>query len=182
MTLTDLQKTNKALRVKVNDLEGRSQCNNIKIIGIPEGEEKGRPTEFVAALISKILGETHFQGPLVIDRVHCALKPRPSDGERPRIIIAQVHFFQEKELILQLRRDRTLEYNGHKVYIFLDYTAEVMEQRRAFSDVMRELRELKVTHSLRFPVRLRVQHNGQFKTFTDPAEAVKFVETRLRQE
>lgn len=80
------------------------------------------------------------------------------------------------------KSDRTLEYNGHKVYIFPDYTAEVMEQRRAFSDVMRELRELKVTHSLRFPARLRVQHNGQFKTFTDPVEAAKFVETRLRQE
>lgn len=100
VTLTDLQKTNKALRVKVNDLEGRSQCNNIKIIGIPEGEEKGRPTEFDAALIPKLLGETHFQGQLVIDRAHHALKPRPSDGERTRIIIARVHFFQKKELIL----------------------------------------------------------------------------------
>lgn len=94
-TLTDLQKTNKVLRAKVSDLEGRSRRNNIKIIGIPEGEEKGRPTEFVAALIPKLLGETHFQGPLVIDRAHRTLKP--SDGERPRIIIARVHFFQEKE-------------------------------------------------------------------------------------
>lgn len=25
--------------------------NNIKIMGIPEGEEKGRPTEFIAGLI-----------------------------------------------------------------------------------------------------------------------------------
>ncbi|KAL0204614.1 hypothetical protein M9458_002632, partial [Cirrhinus mrigala] len=179
--VTDLQKTNKALKAKVNDLEGRSRRNNIKIIGIPEGEEKGRPTEFVASLIPKLLGESHFQGPLVIDRAHRALKPRPPDGERPRIIIARVHFFQEKELILRLRRDRTLDYNGHKVYIFPDYTAEVMEERRAFSDVMHKLRELKVTHSLRFPARLRIQHNGQFKTFIDPAEAAKFVETSLRQ-
>lgn len=176
--LTDLQKTNKALKAKVNDLEGRSRRNNIKIIGIPEGEEQGRPTEFVAALIPKLLGETHFQRPLVIDRAHRALKPRPSGGERPRIIMARVHFFQEKELIL--RRDRALDYNGHKVYIFPDYTAEVLEQRKAFSEVMRELRELKATHSLRFPARLCVQHNGQLKTFNDPAEAAKFVETTLK--
>lgn len=47
-SLAELRQQNKALHSKVLDLEGRSRRNNIKIVGIPEGEEKGRPTDFVS--------------------------------------------------------------------------------------------------------------------------------------
>lgn len=88
----------------------------IKIVGIPEGEEKGRPT--VATLIPMVLGKEHLRSSLVIDRA-------AKDGEKPRTLIAQVHL---KEQILRLCQDRNLEYNGCKVLIFPHYTAEVMEQ------------------------------------------------------
>ena len=53
-TLNDLRE-NTRLQAKVNDLEGTSRRNNIKLVGIPEGEEKGTPTEFISALIPKLL-------------------------------------------------------------------------------------------------------------------------------
>ena len=65
-TIGKLQVENTRLRAKANDLEGRSRCNNIKIVCIPEGEERGKPT-FMSALISKLLGETHFQKPVIGD-------------------------------------------------------------------------------------------------------------------
>lgn len=53
---SSLKDENNTLKLKVDDLEGRSRRNNIKIIGIPEQEEAGKPTEFVEALIPKLLG------------------------------------------------------------------------------------------------------------------------------
>ncbi|KAK7882765.1 hypothetical protein WMY93_028939 [Mugilogobius chulae] len=47
-SLEELRQQNKTLRSKLSDLEGRSRRNNLKIVGIPEGEEKGRPTDFVS--------------------------------------------------------------------------------------------------------------------------------------
>ena len=54
---------NKKLRAKLCVLEGRSRRLNIKIVGITEGEEKGRPTEFVSNLIPKLLGDDNFTKP-----------------------------------------------------------------------------------------------------------------------
>lgn len=36
--ISEIQRENTLLRAKINDLEGRSRRNNIKIVGIPEGE------------------------------------------------------------------------------------------------------------------------------------------------
>ncbi|KAI4898555.1 hypothetical protein NFI96_002743 [Prochilodus magdalenae] len=102
--LKKMEGVNTALQQKIEDLEGRSRRNNIRIIGVPEGAEGKRPTDFVAELLPKLLGEENFNLPLVVDRAHRSLQPRPADGARPRPIIARIHLFQVKEKIMQLRR------------------------------------------------------------------------------
>lgn len=82
-TVSSLKNENDALKLKVDDLEGRSRRNNIKIIGIPEQEEGGKPTEFVEALIPKLLCEDNFQSLVVIDRAHRTLWPQPELGLAP---------------------------------------------------------------------------------------------------
>lgn len=159
--INKLQKENAFLRAKTNDLEGRSRGNNVKFVGIPQGEEKGNLTEFVSALIPKLLGETHFPKPVIVDRAHRSQQPKPVEGAsgpsaRPCTIIARVHHYQEKEKIIRLARQQSLKYGAHKVFIFPDYTAEVMEQRRGFREAMAALRELQ-------------------KIFTSPEEAIMFV-------
>lgn len=179
-TMGKLQTENTRLRAKTNDLEGRSRRNNIKIVGIPEGEEKGRPTEFISAIFPTLLGESHFPKPVVIDRAHRTLQPKPAEGARPRTFIARVHHYQEKETIMRLaRQQRNLTYNGQRVFIYPDYTAEVMEQRRAFREIMQALRESEIKHSLRFPAKLHLQHNGQPMVFTSPGDAKTFVDRAL---
>lgn len=99
-TMNNLKVENTRLQAKVNDLEGRSRRNNIKIVGIPEREEKGTPTEFISALIPKPLGESHFQKPVIIDCAHRTQQPKPANGARPHTFIARVHHYQEKEMII----------------------------------------------------------------------------------
>ncbi|KAI4889417.1 hypothetical protein NFI96_008496, partial [Prochilodus magdalenae] len=102
--LKKMEGVNTALQQKIEDLEGRSRRNNIRIIGVPEGAEGTRPTDFVAELLPKLLGEENFNLPLVVDRAHRSLQPRPADGARARPIIARIHLFQVKEKIMQLQR------------------------------------------------------------------------------
>lgn len=54
--LDEMEMANIKLLDKVVDLEGRGRRNNIKIVGIDEDEEKGRPTDFVTGLIPQIFG------------------------------------------------------------------------------------------------------------------------------
>ena len=103
--VSGLKDENNALKLKVDDLEGQSRRNNIKIINIPEQEEDGKPTEFTKALIPKLFGKDSFQSPMVIDRAHRTLRLPPTAGAKPRAIIAKAHFYWEKKLILRLQRE-----------------------------------------------------------------------------
>lgn len=178
-TVAALGQENATLRTR---LEGHSRRNNIKIFGIPEGEENNNPTDFVQALIPKLLGENSFNNAVLIDRAHRAPRPRPTDGAKPRAIFARVHFFKEKELILRLRRSKELLYKGNKVLIYPDYTAEVMRQRREFNPVMATLRGLKVEFHLLFPAKLRILHQGNTEFFSKPGEAMTFINSSLRNQ
>lgn len=174
---TELTKHNAQLQTKVLDLEARSRRHNIKLVGIPEDEEKGRPTEFVSKLIPKLLGDEHFPHPVMVDRAHRSLQPKPATGTRPRTILARIHHFQQKELILRLGRQQSMEYNGGKVLIFPDYTSEVMAQWRAFKKVLQALRDKGLKYSLRYPAKLYVYpgEDEEPKIFVDPEEATKFL-------
>ncbi|CAL9699011.1 unnamed protein product [Knipowitschia caucasica] len=175
-SLAEVRQTNMKLHSKLDDLEGRSRRNNIKIVGIPEGEEKGRPTEFVTSLIPKLLEQGNLAKQVIVDRAHRVPMPRATSTQRPRSIIARIHFYQEKEMLLRLSRQNQLVYNGARIFIYPDYTADVMTQRRGFRDVMQALREKEVTFILRFPARLQVNYEDQVKVFNSPAEAVAFID------
>ncbi|CAL1600503.1 unnamed protein product [Knipowitschia caucasica] len=178
----DLSRYASQLQTKLLDLEARSRIHNIKIVGIKEDSEKGNPTDFVSKLIPELLGERHFPSPLKVDRAHRSLQPKPAAGDKPRTIMARIHHFQVKELILRLSRTQPMVYKGNKVLFFRDYTNEVMSQRRAFRDVMKALRDGGVKHHLRYPARLHVYWDGEEGTpevFKDPAVAEA---ARLRTE
>ncbi len=170
---SELSKQNSQLRAKVLDLEARSRRHNIKIVGIQEGEEESKPTEFISRLIPQLLGEEHFPHPVKVDRAHRSLQPKPAASEKPCTILARIHHFQEKELILRRGRLQPLEYKGKRVLIFPDYTSEVMSQRNAFRDVKQSLCKKGIKFNLRYPARLQIQHQvtGTPTVFEDPTIA-----------
>lgn len=174
-TCGGLQEANSTLRAKLNDLEGRSRRLNIRIVGVKEGEEGGRPTEFVSKLVPELLGQANFTKPVKIDRAHRSLRPKPQANERPRVLIAKVHNDRDVRSILQLSRQQApLSYHGERVYIFPDYTAEVSSQRQAFNTVKKRLTDAGARCSLRFPAKLQVVHNNATKVFDSPADAERF--------
>ncbi|KAL0187934.1 hypothetical protein M9458_015033, partial [Cirrhinus mrigala] len=110
------------LCAKVNDLEGYSRRLNLKFVGIKKGAEQGHPTEFVTGLISTLFGQDKFPKPVKVIRAHRSLQPKPTEDERPRLIIAKLHHDHDKDLILRLSRDNAPLY-------YMDYTAEVASKR-----------------------------------------------------
>lgn len=173
---------NKALRAKVDDLEGRSRQQNIKIVGLPENVESSRPTEFVEKLFPTLLGAENFPGGIKIDRAH-RTGPLPSKGGRPRILIARIHHYPVKETILRLARQHSpLKYDGVQISIFPDLTAEVLSQRRAFDGVKKKLKEAGIRFGMLFPARLIVTQGTNKKIFGSVSEAEVFVNTVIEQD
>lgn len=171
-----VESENKALREKVIDLEARSRRQNIKIVGLPEKIENGRPTEFLTKFIPDLLGASNFSKPLEVDRAHRLGRQPSGEDARPRVMIARIHHFQTKEKILQLARQQfPLRYQGRPIHIFPDLPAEIMKQRQAFNDVRKHLREAGVRSGFIYPARLRVTHGTTDKVFSSPEETEVYI-------
>ncbi|KAF7648269.1 hypothetical protein LDENG_00159530 [Lucifuga dentata] len=90
-----------------------------------------------------------------------------------------MHYDRDKDYILKLYRQKALVfYKGSRVFIYNDYTVDVLTQRQAFSPVLKALRNTGMQSlQLRFPAKLRVEHNGSVQIFRTPVEAEKFAKT-----
>ncbi|KAF3845670.1 hypothetical protein F7725_002748 [Dissostichus mawsoni] len=101
------------LKAKAIDLESHSPRNNIRITGLPESIEVHVPQTFFRDCWWSFW----------LDRAHRALTAKPSPGSRPRAVIARIHHFRTKELIIQEARKRRgkLLFQGKPVAIFEDY-------------------------------------------------------------
>lgn len=166
---------------RCEDLEGRMRRNNIRLLGIPEGVEGPRPTEFVAGLLQELLGLD--EKPL-LDRAHRTLRSRPREGEPPRPFVIRVHFFHVRNDMLKRSGDASpLLYKGRRVSIFPDYTTAVAKKRASFGDVKRQLRACPgVKYGLIYPAVLRLTlPDSSTHRFEDPAVAADFIKNRVNK-
>ncbi|XP_035508028.1 uncharacterized protein LOC118320994, partial [Morone saxatilis] len=166
--VSKLTTTVDSLSKKCEDLESRSRWNNVRLVGLPEGTEGPRPTEFIAQLLEDILG---LDDKPVLDRAHRTLRAKPKDGEPPRPLVIRVNLFQVRNQILRRAGEAfPLSYMGKRISIFPDFTAAVAKKRAAFAAVKKELHSCpNVKFGLLYPATLRITlPGGQTHRFEDP--------------
>lgn len=179
-TVAVLESRVESLSQKCEDLEGRSRLNNIRLVGVPEGAEGSRPTEFIAKLIQNLLG---LDSEPVLDRAHRTLRARGKDEDPPRPFVARVNMFQIRcEILRKAGSSGPLLYQGKRVYIFPDFTASVAKKRAAFTRVKKELHSCPgVKFGLFHPAVLRITlPSGQARRFEDPALAMDYVQKHIK--
>ena len=94
---------------------------------------------------------------------------RPAKDGKSRAIIAKLHYFQVKELVPRLSREKA------PVFIFPDLTSATMKKRQAFQDIKEKCRARKIRFGFRHSARFVVTVNNNTSTFDPPAEAEKFL-------
>uniref|UniRef100_A0A087YRW3 L1 transposable element RRM domain-containing protein n=1 Tax=Poecilia formosa TaxID=48698 RepID=A0A087YRW3_POEFO len=180
--VTALQSEIKRLRTEMNqltekhmDLEGRSRRQNIATdCNVKRRGRKGAELNgFVSQLLKEVL--TLDDLPLV-DPAHGALRRRPDDTGPPRVV--RPHYYRDVTTILRkAMTQRDLAYQGQKIRIFPDFTAEIAKRRAAFNGVRALLRDKPgVRYGLLYPAKLRVTFRGAETMFTNAKEAQRFVE------
>ena len=176
--VTSMADDNAKLKAKITDLEGRSRRCNVRLIGVPEAIEGPQPTSFFSTLLVDILGKDVLPTPPELDRAHRALRPKPSEGDKLRLVIICFPKFQAKDMVIRAARKKRdeLKYDGKSVYIYDDYCPEVMDQRAEYKEVMHQLYTLKLKPSLLYPARLFIKaDNGTRRRFISVKEAQQFL-------
>ncbi|KAF3861167.1 hypothetical protein F7725_001422 [Dissostichus mawsoni] len=83
---------------KTEDLESRQRRDNCRLVGVAEGVGNIRPEKAIAQLLQDALSLDYTP---TLDRAHRGLQPKPADGDAPRPIIINFHYFQEKADIIR---------------------------------------------------------------------------------
>lgn len=164
-----------ALDSRCEDLEARSRRNNVRIIGLPEVYGPVNAAT-VSMLLKDVLG---LEKEPVVDRAHRSLQPKPKSGERPRPLIAHLHYYADcVDILRRARAQQRIKVKNSTISIFPNLTARTAKARAAFNDVRRQLRDIPdIRFGLLYPARLRITRGDVTKEFTSPDEAAVFVKT-----
>lgn len=175
---SSLRESNSKLTAKVVDLEGRSRRQNIRILGLAESIEGGRPTAFFSDLLCEVFGKETLPSPPEIDRAHRSLTAKPAPGQRPHPVILRLHRYQVKDLLIrEARRRGKLDYHGQQVRVVEDYSPEVLSQRAEYREVMADLYKRGLKPSLLYPARLRITlPDGDKKWLRSTDEARRYID------
>lgn len=157
-----LEKENIYLRAKVDDAENRSRACNLRFINIPEKSEGRDTIAFMNKLIPQLLGKESFPTSAPIEKAHRTPTFLPGNKtDRPRPILVKFLSFQDKVHILRLAKEKKeLLFQGSRIYIFPDFSADLTKRRREFDAVKNKFREMDIKYSMMYPCILRIHEDG----------------------
>ena len=126
------EKRMKRIEDSLRDLWDNTKCTNIRIIGVPEEEEKIKGTE---KIFEEIIVE-HFpnMGKEIVNQVQEAqrvpyrINPK---GNTPRHILIKLSKIQYKEKILKAAREKQqITHKGIPITLTADLSEETLQARR----------------------------------------------------
>ena len=163
----------KKLQDKVTYLEDAGRRNNVRVTGIPENAERQDLSGFVLTILTEKLGLDVDSG-FELERAH-RVGPRRDDG-RSRHVLVRFLRFSAREAVLRAARDkRRVEWQGNRIFFFQDLSQDVLQQRRKFDTVKKQLQERGISYSMLYPATLKVSVNNWINTFTSPSAAADFL-------
>lgn len=107
-----------------------------------------------------------------MERAH-RIGAQSEDRTRPRPVIARyLNYADCTDLLQAFRKSRSVEFEGQKILLFADYSAEVSRKRKDFQQVCNELYKKGIHFTLAYPAILRLQApDGEQLTIHSPEKA-----------
>ena len=151
--------------------ENRACRSNLRFVGFPEGAEGSAPETFLENWLSSWLPPADLSC-FIIERAHRSLMQRPPAGASPRLMIAKILNYKDRDLILRRAREaRDVYFESTRIMIFPDYTTAVQKQRKSYNQVKTKLRSMNLRYMLLYSAKLKVLHADQSFFFSSPEEA-----------
>ena len=155
------------------------KCNNIRIIGIPEGEEE----QGIEKLFEKVMMENfpNLMREKVTQIQETQRVPSKRNPQRPtaRHIIIKMAKFQDKDRILKSAREKQeITYKGAQVMLADDLSMEILQARREWQKVFQVMRARDLQPRLLYPARLSIKIEGQIKSFPDKRSLKEYNSTK----
>ena len=156
------------------------KCNNIRIIGLPEGKEEEQGLE---NLFEKVMMENfpNFMSKKVTELQESQRVPIKRNPKRPtaRHIIIKMANFQDKERILKAAREKKeVTYKRAPIRLATDFSMETLQARREWQKIFQVMSTTGLQPRLLYPARLSIKIEDQIKSFPDKRILKEYTSTK----
>ncbi|XP_029801680.1 LINE-1 type transposase domain-containing protein 1 [Suricata suricatta] len=163
-------------RERSRDIEDRSRSSNIRLIGIPEKDNKENGAEeIMKELIEENFPELEDSN---LEIVSAYRIPSKIDEKRltPRHILVKFGNFSDKEKIIKAsRKRREITYRGTRIRLTADLSLDTLDARSKWSSIIKVLQAKGFTPKIQYPAKLAFDFEGKTRTFFDTEEFTKFI-------
>lgn len=154
---------------------------NLRILGLPEEIEQGRPTLFVNDMLRELFGQADL-GPLPPANIaHCI-------GGRDKVsrcMIIRLYSYEVRQRIIRLATERRkqpdgLKYRGHKISFFPDLTADQRKQQAVWDEIRTLLRKTGIRYGEAFPAKLLRTFGNRTHVSVNSSVAMDFYRSEIK--
>ena len=181
-TISEQNKEKRMKRIEdsLRDLWDNIKSTNIRIIGVPEEEEKKKGTEkiFEQIIVENFpnMGKERVNQVQEAQRVSYRINPRRNMGTH---ILTKLSKIKYKEKILIAAREKPqITYKGIPIRLTADLSAETLQARREWQDIFIVMEGRNLQLRLLYPARISFRFNGDIKTCTDKQKLREFSTTK----
>ncbi|KAJ1082391.1 hypothetical protein NDU88_002559 [Pleurodeles waltl] len=165
-----LQDSNQDLQYRLEDLENRSRRSNIRIRGVLMQATVGPLDRFIIRLFIHVAPAIDDQD-IILDRTHWTGHPSQTPSQ-PQDILTCLHYYKQKEKILTAVRDKNaIHFEGHKLCLFQDLSAQTLQRRHALRPVTTLLQVRCIRYKWVHPFRLQFVWQNELCNINSLAEA-----------
>ena len=153
---------------------------NVRIIGVPEEEEKKKETEkiFEEIMVENFpnMGKEIVNQVQEAQRVPYRINPRRN---MPRHILIKLSNIKYKEKILKTAREKQkITCKGIPIRLTADLSAETLQARKEWQDILKVMKVKNLQPRLLYPARISLKFDREIKTFTEKQKLREFSTTK----
>uniref|UniRef100_A0A9L0R1N7 L1 transposable element RRM domain-containing protein n=1 Tax=Equus caballus TaxID=9796 RepID=A0A9L0R1N7_HORSE len=152
---------------------------NVRIIGIPEGEEKEKGAE---SLFKEIMAENfpNLVREMDLQVTEANRSPNFINARRPtpRHIVVKLAKVNDKEKILRTARQKKLTYKGTPSGYQQISQQKLYKARREWNDIFKNLKDKNLQPRILYPAKISFKYDGEIKTFPDKQKLREFIATK----
>ena len=148
---------------RLRNLQDIFKRSNIRIIGVPEGEEEEQQIENLFEQIMKenvptLAKEIDFQEVQEAQRVPKKLDPRRNT---PRHIIITLPKIKQERILEAAREKETVTYKGVPIRLSADFSKETLQAGRGWQEVFQVMKGKDLHPRLLYPAKLSFRMKGR---------------------
>ena len=174
------QKREKRIRQNENsvrELWDNIKHANIRIIGVPEGEERDKGAEnLFVKIIEENFPNLRKETDIQVQEAQRAPNKISPKRPTPRHIIIKMSKIKDKERILKAARERPqVTYKGKPIRLSVDFSVKTLQARREWHDIFKVLKGKNLQPRILYPSRLSFRMEGEIKSFPDKQKLKEFI-------